>query len=63
MVNGSWFMVKGYLRLMVHGSRFIYDSRLMAIYGSWFMINGQLMVQDSWLKINELLDGREEKLF
>ena len=24
------------------------------------MINGQLMVQDSWLKINELLDGREE---
>ena len=41
LVKGSWLMVKGYLRLMVHGSRSIYDSRLMAIYGSWFNVNGE----------------------
>lgn len=44
-----WFMINGSW-LMVHGNL-------------WFMVKGQLMVQDSWLKINELLDGREEKLF
>ena len=46
MVHDSWFMI--------HGSRFM-------IKGSWLLLvhgSGQLMVHDSWLKINELLDGR-----
>ena len=49
--HNSWQVAKCPTNL-VHG-----------IAGTRFTINGQLMVQDSWLKINELLDGREEKLF
>ena len=44
---------KGERKLMVNGS----GLRVNGHIGSWFK------VQDSWLKINELLDGREEKLF